>query len=534
MNRNFNAQSKNLSIYGNILESFKELVNLIPPNDGTRSFKITSSEAYDKPLPISGENTETTIQVTDPNHDISQLQDSFLIIDTTATIRIPELDATAFGGESPILCFALKSSNQCFRQLRILHNSLETKYLSTECLREGFAYGNLKPQAEKKSKKHIHTLYEDAHNFEPGVCGTYIATSEFKNVNKSAVVPFRFILPISDLLPLQSFSLYPSRIVGDLALKVAFTLRGLVYCQVDPSKVLEHANFMNNASNVLDVKFGATAFYDRSFCQIGDYSNILDEDGTASYISQRVAPTVTTFSVTRLSCQMMGFGIQQEAFQAIGNILSQGIALPAQELQYISYSQVSNSAGFTGSTPILFDNVECISVMFPTTTQQMTVFRNPNVQNLQLKIGETLYPPVPISTNTEVSPEFLTFQMNASDLDGVIEPTRSWMYSVTAPRTNTSGVRFANSREDNTDFMANFSTERAQGGYVFDGFSTNSPVNVELRFAPVVSGANDVYYIPDSTTPTVHPPAPELWLCRDTYWIMGAGRLQYVKNGSPR
>jgi hypothetical protein len=445
------------------------------------------------------------------------------------------LDATAYAGTVPYIFIGFKSSNQVFRQMRVLLNGINTEYLSTECLREGFAYGNLKSATEKRSKKHTHTLYEDAHSFRPGVCGTYVPLSAFKNISKTASVSIRCIIPVSDILPLQAFSLYPSNIIGQIALKIAFTMRGLIYCQVDPSAVLESDNYMNNTSTALHAKFGATAFYDRFFTQIGDYARILDENGTASYISQRVSPVVTGFTISRLSCQMMGYGVQPQSLQGIAQYLqSNPIILPAQELQYISYSTLPNAAGITASTPILFDNVESVSVMFPTTTQQMTVFRNPNVQNLQLKIGNTLFPPTPISTNTELSPEFLTFQLNASDLDGAIEPTKSWMYSITGPRTNPSGVRYANSREDNSDFMANFSLERSQGGAVYDGFSTPDSVNVELRFSPVTMGANDVYYIPDSSDPTSHPPAPELWLCRDTYWILRPGQLNYVNNGAPK
>ncbi len=287
MNRNNNARSKGLSTYGNVLESFKELQNLIPANDGTRSFIVLSSEAYDKPLPITGENTETTISITTPDHDISQVDESFLIVDTSSTIRIAELSANAYTvGAEPMIFIGFKSSNQVFRQMRVLINNINTEYLSTECLREGFAYSNLKGISEKRSKKHVHTIYEDISEYQQGVCGVYLPLSLWKNAQKTATVNIRCIVPISDILPLQSFSLYPSKIIGQLALKLAFTMRGLVWCQVPPEAVLESENFLNNQTTALNAKFGATAFYDRFLHQIGDYGTLLDDDGTASYISQ--------------------------------------------------------------------------------------------------------------------------------------------------------------------------------------------------------------------------------------------------------
>ena len=530
MNRQHNANSKNLKVIGNVFESFQKLNELIPKNDGIGKFTVVSTEAADKPLPITGQNTETTIKFTSDDHDITQINDSFFIVDSNAVIAIPELTATAYGGAVPYLFVGLKSSNQIFRQMKLLVNGVATEYLTTESIRESFAYANLKGRAEKSSKKHVHSLYEDVHQRKAGVCGVYVPMSAFKNSGRSATLTFRFIIPISDLVAFQAFYTYPSRILGELYLKVAFSMQGLVYCMVDPSAVLEFDNYMNNAIDTLDAKFGSTAFYDRCFTQIGDYAHLLDEDGSASYISARVRPIVQSFSINRLSAQIYGYGITPESFNAIGNYLSTNpLIIPAQNLQYVSYSQVASTNGITASTQIVFNGCESISLMFPTTSQQYTVFKNPNVQNLQLKIAEKmLFPPSPVSTNPEVSPEFLTFQMNASELDGVIEPTESWLYSLVGERTNPSGVRYANSRTDGTDFMATFAMERSQGGYVMDGFSTNGPVNVEIKFNPVVSGANDVYYYPDADDATIHPPAPELWLCNETHFILSPGSVKYI------
>ena len=53
---------------------------LIPVNDGTRSFSQQSSEAYDNAVPISNINSTTTINITHPGHDVSQIKDSFLTL----------------------------------------------------------------------------------------------------------------------------------------------------------------------------------------------------------------------------------------------------------------------------------------------------------------------------------------------------------------------------------------------------------------------------------------------------------------------
>ena len=140
MNCANNAQSKGLPTYGNVFEAFQGMKNLIPINDGSRSFIQLSSEAYAQDLPIYSENIETTINLTTTDHNISQINDSFLIVNVTMNVRIPDITATVLTDEV-YLFFGHKSSNQIFRQMRVLHNGKNTEYLSTECLREGFAYG---------------------------------------------------------------------------------------------------------------------------------------------------------------------------------------------------------------------------------------------------------------------------------------------------------------------------------------------------------------------------------------------------------
>jgi len=108
----------------------------------------------------------------------------------------------------------------------------------------------------------------------------------------------------------------------------------------------------------------------------------------------------------------MGFGVRPETLQAISQMLaSSPLILPAQELDYTAYSAVPNAGGLDTSIQYTYDNVESISLMFPTTTNQQTCFYNPNLAGLQLTIDNKQLPPNAISTNVEESPEFLFFQL---------------------------------------------------------------------------------------------------------------------------
>ena len=540
MNRTNNANSKNLPKSGNILDGFKALNDIIPHNDGTRSFIQLASDAYDISLPLSGETSETTIKLTHKDHMISQINDSFLQVTQNITIQIPQLTTylpvTQDDTTIPYFFFGYKGSNQIFRQLKVLHEGREnTGYMSQECIREGFAYSNLKPITEKRGKRGIHSTYEAVSVMGTDVCGVYVPLTSFKNGSNSATIQIKSLIPISDLLPFQAFSIYPSKLCGELAAKVQFSTAGLVWCMVPPQAVLDITNFMNNSALTLDTTYAAVKGYDRFFHQIGDSGNIIDYvDALLTSDLARITPIVTGFTVTQFRCQHMGFGVSGETYNAIQDYLrSNPVLLPAQQLQYFSYT-APDASGLNASIQIPFENVETLSLMFPTTTNQRTVFTNPCVRNLQMNIDDKLFPPTAVSTITEIDPEFLVYQLNASDLDGCIEPTKSFIQSIVMPRHNSSGVRFANTSFDNTDFMCNFALERSQGGSVFDGFNTTTAVNVKLQFNPVYSGANDVYYLPDSTNTSLHPPGVQVWLCRDTFWVLGLGEVHYMNKGTPR
>ena len=341
--------------------------------------------------------------------------------------------------------------------MRVLHNGKNTEYLSTECLREGFAYGVYKDANEKKAKKHTHTLYEDVAAYNPGVAGAYVSLTNFKNTSKSAVIPFRYIVPVSDLLPLQGFSMYPSEIIGQLALRVTFTMRGLVYCQVPTRAVLEARGFLAGTTLTYSSSTLITTPFDRKFTQIGDTARIIDsEAGSNPYVARTVTPILDGFSITRLSCQHMGFGVQPQVMEAIAaQLRAEPLVIPAQQLEYVKYASAlsGSSETYTASISHVFDNAESISVIFPTTANQFTCFRNPFINNFQLKINGKLYPAIRMSTSTDTSPEFLKFQLNAADLDGAIQPTQSLMYSLTESRHTSAGVRYPYARFDDTDFM---------------------------------------------------------------------------------
>ena len=76
--------------------------------------------------------------------------------------------------------------------------------------------------------------------------------------------------------------------------------------------------------------------------------------------------------------------------------------------------------------------------------------------------------------------------------------------------------------------------ERSNAGYVFDGIDTGSTsITVTFRGQPMYQGENDTYFIPDPDYPDQHPPAPEAWICSDTYWTWSTNGVEYYAVGVP-
>lgn len=99
---------------------------------------------------------------------------------------------------------------------------------------------------------------------------------------------------------------------------------------------------------------------------------------------------------------------------------------------------------------------------------------------------------------------------------------------------NSKIKRYTNCRSDGTSFGINFQLERSNAGYVFDGLDTGSnSVTVTFRGQPMYRGEDDTYFIPDPTLPDVHPPAPEAWICSNTFFTWSVNGVDYHPNGIP-
>jgi hypothetical protein len=166
-------------------------------------------------------------------------------------------------------------------------------------------------------------------------------------------------------------------------------------------------------------------------------------------------------------------------------------------------------------------------------------------RNLQCTIGNRNYPDEPVETQ---GARFLQYQLIASDLDGPVEPTVEYQDSLARSKITQDGIRIDGNATDATSFMFNVQLERSNAGYCIDGIDTNGQnIPIQLKGGPIAGGVNDTYYcyairpgvtIPDGQKPTIndylHPPAPEVWICQETFWRLSVDRgVEYLKTEQP-
>ena len=531
-----NAQYKNETMdQGSVIEYYKKLKDIISTNDGTRSFIIRTEDCHDQNAPFN-QSQETRLRITHSDHMISQITEGFINFKIKLTIQLSkDIQSTHVNDSEKLgkIFVGFKSSNQLLDQLQIYSNNLSTGYQQNECCREGFCYSTIKPYSEKKTRKYTHSLYENVSDYSQSVCGTYVDLVDIMDGQKHDV-EFEMNLPFEDMLALQAFDLYPNRIVGDIEIRFYVKPAGLVYCQVDPRKIKEVKEFMEDST--IASTFKSIPIFKHGFTQIGNDSKIaalnVGSDKSITPTTESITLSCLGLTVTACKSNMFGFGVKESTLQAIEQMFSEPVSIPSQQLDYNAFPTAPTAAGVQGTMNSPLSNITSITVVFPKHANDYTCFDNPIYHNLQLTINGKNYPDEPVST---LGARFLQYQLVASELDGGIQCTKEFEDSLTMPKNKDDGTRYKNTLSDASSFMLNIQTERSRGGYLFDGLDSNGQnVPIQIRGQPIHSGDGDTYFNCDETGQN-HPPPPQVFFCRDTYFTVDIhdGLVYHLKGCPP-
>ena len=530
-----NAQYKNETTdQGCVVEYYEKLRDLISKNDGTRSFIIRTEDCHDQNAPFN-QSQETRLRITHNDHMISQITEGFINFKIKLTLQLSkDIQATHVNDTNHLgkLFVGFKSSNQLLDQLQIYSNNVSTGYQQNECCREGYCYSTIKPYSEKKTRKYTHSLYENVSDYSQSVCGTYIDLSDFRDGQKHDV-EFEMNLPFEDILAFQAFDLNPNRVVGDIEIRFYVKPVGLVYCQVDPRTIKEVKEYMEDT--IIDSTFKSAPVFKHGFTQIGNESKIaalnVGSDKSITPTTESITLSCLGLTVTSCKSNMFGFCVKEHSLQSIAQMLSRPLPIPSQQLDYNAFPLAATRSGIQSTINMPLFNTTSITVVFPKHANDYTCFDNPIYHNVQLTINGQNYPDEPVST---LGARFLQYQLVASELDGGIQCTKEFEDSLTMDRNKADGGKYKNTLSDASSFMLNIQTERSRGGYLFDGLDSNGQnIPIQIRGQPIYPDVNDTYYNFDETGEN-HPPPPQLFVCRDTYFTVDINDgLVYHPTGSP-
>jgi hypothetical protein len=541
-----NARYNGTKQAGNTVQFFDEMKHIIAVNDGKRESGTLVVNCHDQQAPFDF-NEKTDINITSPNWDITNIRKGFLTARLRFEAYITGLTAGNTWNDTDTLAkvfVGYKAASQSVREMSIWHNNQQTNYHSKYLVQEGFTFGAFRPWTSRDKKRYIHTLYENAVAYMPDVCGTYLNLKDFFDDSgnlRPQSFKIEINIPLVDFLALQCFNKW-HKAFGELFLEIYFAEHSLVVCTCSPQDVMDNKIYLETDNVSTTTLAGDANKFSHRFTQVGDpfesFKTVPYATATTTFTTGIVTVFVAQGHCEELVSTVRGYKISQAAFDAIiQKCISEPLVIPAQELRYYAFPTGPDTNGIHTNLQVPYKNITCACVVFPKTSHQVTVFENPMLQQLQLKVDGDF---IPNRAYTTTGPRFLQEQLILTDLDGNLQATKEYTESIVNMRNDPKGgARWANSLGDDTSFISIFSTERGDGGYVFDGKDTNGQnVNTELNGSPQFTGENDTYYYPatdanNNILPNIHPPAPQLWLCQDTFWTFDGKVFQYFNDRNP-
>ena len=558
-------------IEGDVVKGFREkLSNLITKNEGIRQFNTYQQQCYNDSVPFD-DTHESYLQITDPRNDISQLDKSFITIKFDAKVKLDKqigMNSAETHPENLFIHFFLgwKHAGEAFKQIEVLNRNVNVGYLQNQCAKETFCYSSYMSEEKLRNEPYSHSRWEDVVKGNPGVCGGYFKVKadgsdhktdpytnqpyvtkdgNYKLSQEFHVTDLTAVVPINNILPLQSFQEWP-KCFGDITLKFYLNKDSMVWAQVDPFESLKRTwtskavyvapgyydkdigdipNWLMPADpDQIPVYWGL--YHTKHFSQVGqkgflvgDYHDVVYFDNNTNTIS------VEQLQIKSIKCDCFGFNVTQETNDLLFQMFTpmHPMIIPSQELEVVPFQFAPTDAlggSYIADMSYTLHNVTDFVLVFPATPGRSTVYANPNITNLQLRVNNIPYPHEPFDSTNDS--RFLNYMIRASDLDNFFAANKDYVNSMVHHwEEDDLGVPY-----DITNFIVTIQAERNGKGYFFDGVETGTQnVNINLRF----NYRTGVSRFGRSEAP------PELWLCRDTYWTVDSQNgLRYWKTGTPQ
>ncbi|KAA6375745.1 MAG: hypothetical protein EZS28_028727 [Streblomastix strix] len=490
---------------------------------------------------------EIIISLSDSDHDVTQMQNSFLTLEFKMNLLFDnKFDQFSESYKAGTFIFVgLKNSAELIREYVLYHRGKTVDgSLQNDATTESFIYNTIKPKLEKNNNRFVHSLYENVRKDEISCCGRYLSIKEISDTlaPQTAVpymmpVKFTASIPLDDLLIFSAFSEYPNRLFGDLKIKFKINPNAFVCCQVDPVMSMAKYYTINkdellssSPDKLKDIdqffrNWSLTFQYTNMFTQIGCTADLitglqakeLTPSGLKNLICdiKPVTVSVRNYVITAVTANMCGYKASDACLNNVYQFYSSHpFVVPAQRIETWAFPSGAALTGLRTSQNIPLSHVTDMCLIFPKDPRCIICFENPCYQNMQVSTLGRNFPDFPMNTLNE---QFFTMQLAANNLDHIFEATDEYEDSLATPRG--SATRRYNPTSDYTSFFITLQCERnSNGALTFDGLDTkNQNTSIELRGQPIFQGAVETYYNVD--TSGKHPPTPILCTVHDTFWL---------------
>lgn len=282
-------------------------------------------------------------------------------------------------------------------------------------------------------------------------------------------------IPIKDFACFKSMSRF-ERIFGDITLRLMFGPRSMVYSVIGETY-----------STQIGLQTGSWGIVD-----------------------------VVDFKITALSCDCFGYNMSPELLEQTKAELS-GEDMNDTRIYQTRYHTFKNfdsqmiSGRYDMDFPYPLMGVKDIHIVFPTSAKSRTIFMNPILKDMQLKIDGILYP----KNEALRTDDGRFYYMQIMDL----EADNSLKYSYSCKQINPDGsiMTYADKSYDDTNFIATWNL-MAGKFMVYDPIG-NDNVNIHF-YASVGHNVNDYYGRDNTGAYDDNLPSPQIWFTSDAGWSL--------------
>jgi hypothetical protein len=457
---------------GNVEAYLTSMSQMFALNDGQNFYDVKQVEPTSQ-MPSIG-NNEIEIYLTDSDYHVSQITHGFLTLDVKAvinsTFNISQKSISNLVNNNLIHYFVgLKSGSNFIRDYTLFHNGQTiTNSLQNDATIESFLYNTYKPRSEKNNRKHIHSLWENVHTSDGSYCGVTFSMGELKDSNNNITVKFQVSIPHDDILALSAMDDFPNGIFGDLKIRFRVNPDAFVFCQISPQHLYENDLYMNKITGfdaqLLAEKLSPMQLWDnintnlqytRAFTQCGVQADLITKlltqasASTTEPMRQLGQVGEGTFRITNITIErcvstISGYKVSPQTFNNLANYYSSHYFLiPAQRVEPHQFPTSATSTGLKTTQNIPLVKCTDLCFLFPTHSEDITCFTNPQYKDLISNLVGRNIPNKPVNTTDA---QFFQQMLNASDLDSIFEATEEYETSLTL-KLNSDTARYKPHKE---------------------------------------------------------------------------------------